>query len=142
MYEIREYEVKDREQVTKLWLDICVVECGFKEWEDGMKQLNEDDYERILVVEFEGKIVGTMAYKKINDQIAELKRVYLYPEHRGMGIAQKLYNELLNILKENQYKKLVVETWENFQNGIKFYYKNNFELKIKEDERYVFLLNL
>ena len=49
---------------------------------------------------------------------------------------------IIDIIKENKYKRILVETWENFQSGINFYYKNNFELKLKEDERHVFSLNL
>ena len=142
MYELREYDVKDKEQVIKLWLDICVTEHGFEEWKEGMGQLDENEYEKILVAVWDGQVVGTMAYKKIDDEEVELKRVYLYPEHRGKGIAKKLYNMIIDIIKENKYKRILVETWENFQSGINFYYKNNFELKLKENERHVFSLNL
>ena len=45
-----------------------------------------------------------------------------------MGIAKDLYNKILETIKSQNYKKLMVETWENFQSGISFYYKNNFEI--------------
>ena len=59
-----------------------------------------------------------------------------------MGIAKDLYNKILETTKSQNYKKLMVETWENFQSGISFYYKNNFELVLKDDKRYVFMLDL
>ncbi len=143
MYEIREYNVNDKEQVVKLWLDVCVEEHGYKDWKEGMEELEENEYEKILVAVCDEKIVGTMAYKKVNDEAVELKRVYLYPEHRGKGIAKKLYDSILDIIKtEEKYKEILAETWENFQSGINFYYKNNFELRLQEAERYVFALSI
>lgn len=140
MYEIREYNIKDKEQVVKLWLDVCVEEHGCKEWKDGIRELEEEEYEKILVAVYDDQVVGTMAYKRLNNETAELKRVYLYPEHRGKGIARKLYEAILDIIKTKKYNEILAETWENFQSGINFYYKNNFELKLKEAERYVFSL--
>lgn len=142
MYEIREYNIKDKEQVVKLWVDVCIEEHGYKEWKEGIEELEEEEYEKILVAVCDEQIVGTMAYKKVNDETVELKRVYLYPEHRGKGIAKKLYETMLDIIKTKKYNEILVETWENFQSGINFYYKNNFELKLKEAERYVFSLNI
>lgn len=142
MYEIREYNIKDKEQVVKLWVDVCVEEHGYKEWQEGIEELEEEEYEKILVAVCDEQLVGTMAYKKIDDETVELKRVYLYPEHRGKGIAKKLYETMLDIIKTKKYNEILVETWENFQSGINFYYKNNFKLKLKEAERYVFSLSI
>ncbi len=142
MYEIREYNEKDKEQVIKLWIDVAVHEHGFEEWKESMAFLDEKEFEKILVAVFENEIVGTMAYKKIDNEIAELKRVYLHPHHRGQGIAKKLYSAILDIIKQSSYKQILVETWENFKSGRKFYEKNNFNLKLKENEKYVFILDL
>ncbi len=142
MYELREYDIKDREQLIKLWLDVCVEEHGFEEWREGMGMLDESEYEKILVAIANGQVIGSMAYKKIDEEIAELKRVYLYPEHRGKGIAKKLYEAILEIIKGKNYKKILAETNENFVSGIKFYYKNNFKLKSKDNETYVFSLDI
>ena len=142
MYELREYDIKDREQLIKLWLDVCVEEHGFEEWREGMEMLDESEYEKILVAIANGQVIGSMAYKRIDEEIAELKRVYLYPEHRGKGIAKKLYEKILEIIKGKNYKKILAETNENFVSGMKFYYKNNFELKSKDNETCVFSLDI
>ena len=89
MYKIREYSEKDKSQLIELWINVAVEEHGFKEWRDEISELNENEYEKILVATFEDKIIGSIAYKKIDDNIAELKRVYVYKEHRGSGIAKK-----------------------------------------------------
>lgn len=139
MYNIREYEKKDKEKIIKLWLDVAVEEYGYKEWEDEIKMLGVTEYDQILVAVCEGKIVGTMAYKKVDERIAELKRVYIYKEFRGKGIAKELYDKIIEIIREKKFEKVIVETWENFKSGINFYNKNNFKLILKDNKRYVFL---
>lgn len=119
-----------------------VGEFGNKEWEDEIRLLGVDEYDKIIVAVCKDKIVGSMAYKKVDENVAELKRIYIYKDFRGMGIAKDLYNKILETTKSQNYKKLMVETWENFQSGISFYYKNNFELVLKDDKRYVFMLDL
>lgn len=142
MYEIREYNEKDKDQVIKLWVDVCVEEHGFYEWKKDLLSFHEADYEKILVAVFENKVIGTMAYKKINNEIAELKRVYIYPNYRGQGISKKLYNAILDIIKENKYKKILVETWEQFESGRKFYEKNNFILQNVQGKVHNYILDL
>ncbi len=142
MYKIREYDVKDKEQIIELWLDVCVEEFHFQKWKNDMVKLNEDEYEKILVAIFDEKIIGTMAYKKNSNDIAELKRVYIHKDHRGKGIAKKMYMLISEIIKECKYKEILVETWEEFDSGIDFYYRNNFKLKLKDNKRYVFALNI
>ncbi len=142
MYKIREYSEKDKSQLIELWINVAVEEHGFKEWRDEISELNENEYEKILVATFEDKIIGSIAYKKIDDNIAELKRVYVYKEHRGSGIAKKLYNEILILIKQNKYKKIFVETWKNFESGRKFYKKNGFILQNIQGEVYNYILEL
>lgn len=142
MYELREYDIRDKEQVIKLWVDVSVKEHEFKEWEEEISKLDEKEYEKIIVAVCDGKVIGTMAYKKINEEIAEIKRVYIYPEHRGNGIAKKMLDTTLYMIKENKYKKVIIETWENFISGRRFYEKNNFVLQNVQGEVYNFILEL
>lgn len=142
MYELREYNENDKEQITKLWVNVCVEEHGFEDWIEGMGILDEEEFEKIFVAVLKNRVIGTIAYKKVDNITAELKRVYIYPEHRGKGIAKNLYNMILDEIKEKGYKKIIIETFEKFQSGINFYYKNNFKLKFKENDRYIFSLDI
>lgn len=142
MYELREYNVNDKEQITKLWVDVCVKEHGFEAWAEEIGVLNEEEYEKILVAVYDNKVIGTMAYKKINEEEVELKRVYIYPEHRGNGLAKKLLDTMVVIIKENKYKRIFIETWEDFKSGRRFYEKNNFVIKNIQGQIYNYTLEL
>ena len=142
MYEIREYEKNDKEELIELWIKVSVEEYGYKEWEEEIRILGVKEYDKILLAIDEGRIIGSMAYKKVDYKVVELKRVYLYKEYRGKGIANQLYNGIMETIKENKYKKVIVETWENFQSGISFYIKKGFKLLTKDGKRYVYILDI
>ena len=89
MYELLEYNKKYEDQLIKLWVDVCVEEFGFEEWRDGMSKVEEELYEKIWIAVIDNKVVGSIAYIDKGDNIAEIKRVYVYAEHRGTGISQQ-----------------------------------------------------
>lgn len=54
--------------------------------------------------------VGIGAYKEYDSETAEIKRMYVLPEHRNKGIASKILNELENWAREENYKNAILET--------------------------------
>lgn len=129
---IRKFQKKDKEQVIKLWIDICVNEYGFKTWENELKEINGT--ENIIIAEVNGIIVGTIGYQHYNDETAEIKRVYVSQNCRGLGIANKLLSSIIEIVKKKGYTKLYLETWEQFASARKFYEKNGFVIRDIQDE--------
>ena len=138
---IREFKSEDKEQVTKLWIDICVDEYGFKHWKKELEVI--DDFENLLVAELEGEVVGTIAYQKYDDETAEIKRLYVNNKCRGLGIANKLLNTITEIIKESGYTKLYLETWKQLESGRKFYEKNGFVIRDRQDgQRYHYIRDI
>lgn len=136
MYELLEYNKKYEDQLIKLWVDVCVEEFGFEEWRDGMSKVEEELYEKIWIAVIDNKVVGSIAYIDKGDNIAEIKRVYVYAEHRGTGISQQFMEMLIEELEEKGYEKVILETWSKFNRGINFYIKNKFQLVEKDGECY------
>ena len=138
---IREFKSEDKEQVTNLWIDICVDEYGFKHWKKELEVI--DDFENLLVAELEGEVVGTIAYQKYDDETAEIKRLYVNNKCRGLGIANKLLNTITEIIKESGYTKLYLETWKQLESGRKFYEKNGFVIRdIQDGQRYHYIRDI
>lgn len=50
---------------------------------------------RLLVAEMEGKIAGLGCLRHIKDDIGEIKRMYVRPEYRRMGIGNSVLEQLL-----------------------------------------------
>ena len=44
MIEIIEFREEYKEQIIELWLDICIVEHGFYNWEKNIKNMDNDTF--------------------------------------------------------------------------------------------------
>jgi len=74
------------------------------------------------------KVVGSGGIKLFNDEICELKRMWLLKEYRGRGSAKKLGNILLDFARENGYKKVRLDIFsaQKQARAINFYRKLGF----------------
>ncbi|WP_171032333.1 GNAT family N-acetyltransferase [Polaribacter aestuariivivens] len=67
--------------------------------------------------------VGCGAIKKFNNISMEVKRMYVFPEYRGKGIARKILSELEVWAVALGYKKCVLETGKRQVEAVQFYKK-------------------
>ena len=64
----------------------------------------------IYIVSFDGKIAGMGGLKRNNNEIAEIKRMYVKPDFRGKDLGNKIMNKLIETAKEFGYSKLRLDT--------------------------------
>lgn len=79
-----------------------------------------------LVGELDGKIVAMGAFKKIDDQTAELKRMRVHPGFQRKGFGQQILDELEKKAKEKGFKKMILDTSQKWQKAQNFYRKNGY----------------
>ncbi|QOD59766.1 GNAT family N-acetyltransferase [Polaribacter haliotis] len=92
-------------------------------------QFNNIDVLRNVVVIYVDEIaVGCGAIKKFDYSSMEVKRMYVSPENRGKGIAQKILSELEIWAKELGNKKCVLETGKRQKEAVRFYKKCNYKI--------------
>ena len=72
------------------------------------------------------KIVGTIGLLKLNEDICELRKMYLLKEHRGKGLGKILMDIIIKKAKEKKYKKIELETASVLQEAIGLYKKYGF----------------
>src|SRR3989344_8691096 len=82
-------------------------------------------------------IVGTVAIKKINNEIGELKRMYLLKEYRGQGWGSKLLDRVINFCKEKRFKQIILDTNIKQIEAQKLYQKKGFKI-MKTGENTIF----
>jgi len=77
----------------------------------------------------DNRIIGTIAVKKELDSedTALMKRFYLLPEYRGLGLAQNLHNTVISWCKQNQIRKLHLWSDVRYTRAHFFYQKNGYE---------------
>ncbi len=86
----------------------------------------------LLIAYFKNQPAGCVAYKKIGEEICEMKRLYVKNEFRGEKIGEKLVTELISKARDNMYRLMRLDThpWMNAAQSL--YQKYGF----REVERY------
>lgn len=68
------------------------------------------DADTAIVATIDGALAGCGCFKPFDDDAVELKRVYVDPAHRGMGVGRALVDALETWAKELGYRAAVLET--------------------------------
>ena len=63
-----------------------------------------------LVMLNDNEMICTGAIRKLDDEICELKRLWLLREYHGQGLGYKMLQELLSIARDMGYKRVRLET--------------------------------
>ena len=64
----------------------------------------------ILLAEYEDKIAGCITLSEIAGNICELKRLYVKPQFRRIGIGRKLTEAIIKKATQLQYKRMRLDT--------------------------------
>lgn len=81
-----------------------------------------------LLVYEDDVAIGIGAYKEYDSETAEIKRMFVLPEHRNKGIASKILTELENWAKEEKYSFSILETGYLQKDAIHLYQKMGYEV--------------
>lgn len=82
-----------------------------------------------LVATLNGKIVGGCGLAPFNDsaQVCELKKLFLLPESRGLGLGKQLSKQCLVFAKEQGFEQCYLDTLKSMVSAIKLYETLGFE---------------
>lgn len=95
---------------------------------DFYNQFNHIDVLKNVVVAYKNNLaIGCGAIKHFNTNAMEIKRMYVAPNYRRLGIALDLMNALETWTKELGYKKCVLETGKRQVAAVKFYEKCKYQ---------------
>lgn len=80
-----------------------------------------------LVTIQDGRIIGTGAIRFLEEEVCELKRLWLLTEYHGQGFGLRMMQELFSIAREKGYKIMRLETDRIVQaRAVEFYKKLGF----------------
>ena len=88
---------------------------------DNFQQEYVENRGLFLVVMDGEKLVGTGAVKKLKENIAELKRLWLLEEYHGQKIGFQVISKLLSFARTHGYEKIRLQTSTKQERALRFY---------------------
>ena len=86
------------------------------------------------LIEDEDRLLGTFALFKLNDQKAEIRKMYLHPDLRGQGIGKQLLRFVESVAIQKNYRILELQTASAMTAARAMYEKSGF-VEIDPDSR-------
>jgi putative acetyltransferase len=100
------------------------VDLSFQDFEKELKTIDQQYRQPNggLILAFkDGQPVGCVGVRKLDDDIAELKRMYVKAEYRGYNIGVELLKRSLQLAQERGYKKMRLDTLKNMTKAQSLY---------------------
>jgi ribosomal protein S18 acetylase RimI-like enzyme len=82
---------------------------------------------KLLLAMYDGKIAGCVALRKFDNDICEMKRLYVRPECRRKGIGKALSIAVINLAREIGYSAMRLDTVPRMKQAIELYYSIGFK---------------
>ena len=102
---------------------------AFYEGQGGLQDMDNiqhayfDNAGIFLVMTDEDQIIGTGAVRKLDEEICELKRVWLLFQYHGKGLGYRMMQELRSFARAKGYLRMRLETDQGHQNRAFDFYK-------------------
>lgn len=88
---------------------------------------NNVQLDNVLVVYENSEVVGCGAFKKFDENTAEIKRMFVHPNHRNKGIARFVLTELENWATDFGFTSYILETSPKLTSAIALYEKKGYQ---------------
>ena len=111
-----------------------------------VKNFGKDPDDHCMVAECDGKIVGAVwtrimnDYGHIDNQIPSLA-ISLYKEYRNQGIGTELLKRMLDLLRDKGYEKVSLSV-QKANYALKMYLKSGFEVVAERGEEVIMIYQL
>ena len=82
---------------------------------------------RLLLAMEEGKPIGCIAFKRVDDSTCELKRFYIRSEFRGRRIGHELVSRLIHEARSSGYTQIILDSHISMTSAHHIYHTFGFE---------------
>lgn len=138
---IQRYDSSREEEVREVVLGV-LLEHGFEY--DRLKDADLKDIQEyyfskggtFLVGIADEKVVGTAGVRKVNEDLCEIRRIYLKKEFRGKGYGRQLFETALDFA-EKTCPAVMLKTDSTLTKAIDMYLKHGFTFQ-KEERGYLY----
>ncbi|SEO49042.1 GNAT family N-acetyltransferase [Vreelandella aquamarina] len=117
-------DLEDVLDLYREYVSSTSVDLSFQDNDKEFNQLPEkysSEESKIFLLRKDGKAVGCAAFRRLNDAICEMKRVYVRPSTRGSNQGAKLVDKVLEEAVISGYKKICLDVLPEFKTALKLY---------------------
>jgi ribosomal protein S18 acetylase RimI-like enzyme len=79
-----------------------------------------------IIAKDKDNVIGCVGLKKWDEEICEMKRLFVNDKYKGKGIGKKLVEIIIEEAKKEKYTIMRLDTFKTMESALKIYYKNNF----------------
>lgn len=134
---IRQYTRADQDHIVKLHIDGLNqfgASIGDPALDKDIEQIEEtyiNNKGEFLVGLQDNKVICMGAFKKIDDEIAEIKRIRIDREYQGRGIGGFLLSALEKSARAKGYKRVILDTTSRQVPAQKLFSRNGYKETVK-----------
>jgi ribosomal protein S18 acetylase RimI-like enzyme len=126
--ETKEEVIKAKELITE-YIKLLNEDLTYQNIDDELinfpKKYKEPDG-TFIIAKDNDNVVGCVGLRKLDENICEMKRLFVNDKYKGKGIGKKLVEIIIEEAKYKNYRKIRLDTLKTMENALKIYYKNNF----------------
>jgi ribosomal protein S18 acetylase RimI-like enzyme len=75
----------------------------------------------LLIAAYKNNPAGCVALRKLDDYACEIKRLFVLPKYRGIGIGRQLIKKAIENASKTGYKRIRLDTIASLQEAISLY---------------------
>ncbi|MCR4794461.1 MAG: GNAT family N-acetyltransferase [Ruminococcus sp.] len=72
------------------------------------------------------EVIGTVAVKKLSNEVCELKGMYLFNKYHGQGLGRRLAEAAIDFARKMGFGKMVLDTISTYEKALRLYKKLGF----------------
>lgn len=114
-----------REYAEWLGIDLC-----FQDFDNELVNLDQMYAEPnggIILCREGDNYIACVGVRRIDETVAELKRMYVQPGHQGKGIGSALLEEAIQLAQQLGYRSIRLDTLDHMHSAVGLYRKNGFQ---------------
>jgi len=130
---IRVKSSEEIEEIRKLFIEyekFLNVDLCFQDFEKELAELPgiySPPDGALLLAKYENETIGCVALKKLENEVCEMKRLYLRDKFRGKGFGRKLAMRIISEAKKRGYSIMRLDTLEKLKAAINLYVSLGFK---------------
>ena len=122
-------EFADAENLFRQYASSLEIDLSFQDFETELETINVQYNQptgALILAYNDEQAVGCTGIRKLDDDTAELKRMFVQPHFRGHGVAKKMLDKAIGIAGKLGYKRVRLDTIPGMTEAQKLYFSNGF----------------